>query len=84
MKFFVYFDAYGNGQRITSEQELAKEFGNSPDELLRVMTSQGHSLGHVGVFSFENEEELMEFLKKQGEVLSEFYESTSECRSYNF
>lgn len=84
MKFFVYFDAYGNMQRITNEKELTEQFDNNPDELLKAMTNQGHSSGHVGVFSFEREEELQEYLKKQREVLSEFYESTSECRSYNF
>jgi len=84
MKFFVYFDAYGNMQRIMNEQELAEQFDNNPDDLLKAMTSRGYSLWHVGIFSFENEDELHEYLKNQRDVLAEFYESTSECRSYNF
>lgn len=84
MKFFVYFDAYGNMQCITSAEELAEQFGNNPDELLRFMNDQIHSAGQVGVFSYETEAELREFLKTQSDVVSEFYESTSECRSYNF
>ncbi|RPI73610.1 MAG: hypothetical protein EHM45_20580 [Desulfobacteraceae bacterium] len=84
MKFFVYFDAYGNMQRIASAKELEEQFDNSTDALLRFMNDQAHSAGQIGVFSYETEEELREFLKTQADVVSEFYESTSECRSYNF
>ena len=90
MKYFVYFDAYGNALKIISEQELAEKFDNAPGAFLAAMcrgrsgTSGGHTTGHVGTLSFDSLKELQDYLEGLGDEIVEFYGGRSECRPYNF
>jgi hypothetical protein len=85
MQYFVYFNAYGQAQKIISERELAEHFNNAPDEFLAAMCrSDEHTSGHVGVLSFDTEADLLEYLDGLGDEISGFYGCRSESRPYNF
>jgi len=68
MKFYVYFDAYGHAKQIITEQQLAETFHSETNEFLVAMC-QGqpnaagtHCSGHVGTLTFDNEEDLQDYL----------------------
>lgn len=90
MKFYVYFDAYGNANRIITAKELAEKFNNEPHQFLRVMCQghpepfEGHTSGHVGTLSFDTEDELKEYLEGLGDEITGFYGCRSDSRPYNF
>jgi hypothetical protein len=90
MKYFVYFDAYGQARQIISAQELAAKFGNEPDVFLAAMCRKGpgapesHTTGHVGTLSFDTQRELLDYLESLGDEIAGFYGCRSESRPYNF
>lgn len=90
MKFFVYFDAYGHARQIIDEIELAEKYKNDPDKFLNAMCRQqaqvpeNHTTGHVGTLSFDNENELNDYLKSLGDEITGFYKGRSDNRPYNF
>ncbi len=90
MKFYVYFDAYGHAKQIITEQQLAETFHSETNEFLVAMC-QGqpdaagtHCSGHVGTLTFDNEEDLQDYLAELGEEIEGFYDCRSESRPYNF
>ena len=90
MKFFVYFDAYGQARKWLDEKELARQFGNDP-EMFRRAAAQGERLGEmgtasgtVGVLNFGSEMELQEYLQSLGEEIEGFFNCVSDSRPYNF
>lgn len=90
MKFYVYFDAYGHARQIITEQQLAETFHSETNEFLVAMC-QGqpdaagtHCSGHVGTLTFDNEEDLQDYLAGLGEEIEGFYDCRSESRPYNF
>ncbi len=90
MKFFVYFDPYGHAKQIITEQQLAETFHSETNEFLVAMC-QGqpdaagtHCSGHVGTLTFDNEEDLQDYLAGLGEEIEGFYDCRSESRPYNF
>lgn len=90
MKYYIYFDRYRHPRKAVSEKELAEDYGDNPQEFLRAMCNLSpdaeieHSIGHVGVMRFSDEEELRDFFEKTGEEISGFYECEGESRPYNF
>ena len=90
MKYYVYFDAYGHARQAVSEKELAENYQNEPDKFLKAMsclgsdTGEGYISGHVGTFSFDNDEELNNYLESLGDEISGFYRADSDNRPYNF
>ena len=90
MKYYVYFDAYGHARQAVSEKELAENYQNEPDRFLKAMcrpgpdTGEGHISGHVGTLSFDNDEELNNYLESLGDEISGFYRADSDSRPYNF
>ena len=90
MKFFVYFDPYGHAKQIITEQQLAETFHSETNDFLVAMC-QGqpdaagtHCSGHVGTLTFDNEEDLQDYLAELGEEIEGFYDCRSESRPYNF
>ena len=47
-------------------------------------TGEGHISGHVGTLSFDNDEELNDYLESLGDEISGFYKADSDSRPYNF
>jgi len=43
-----------------------------------------HCSGHVGTLTFDNEEDLQDYLAGLGEEIEGFYDCQSESRPYNF
>ncbi len=90
MKYYVYFDAYGHARQAVSEKELAENYRNEPDSFLKAMCRPGadtgadHISGHVGTLSFDNDEELNDYLESLGDEISGFYRADSDSRPYNF
>jgi hypothetical protein len=90
MKYYVYFDAYGHARQAVSEKELAQNYRNEPDRFLKAMCRPGahagpdHISGHVGTLSFDNDEELNDYLESLGDEISGFYRADSDSRPYNF
>lgn len=90
MNYYVYFDAYGHARQAVSEKELAENYQNEPDRFLKAMcrlgpdTGEGHISGHVGTLSFDNIEELNDYLESLGDEISGFYRADSDSRPYNF
>ena len=90
MNYYVYFDAYGHARQAVSEKELAANYMNEPDKFLKAMcrleadTGAGHINGHVGTLSFDNDEELNDYLRSLGDEISGFYRADSDSRPYNF
>lgn len=90
MKYYVYFNAYGHARQAVSEKELAENYQNEPDRFLKAMcrlgadTGEGHISGHVGTLSFDNDEELNDYLESLGDEISGFYKADSDSRPYNF
>ncbi len=90
MKFYVYFDPYGHAKQIITEQQLAETFHSETNDFLVAMC-QGqpdaagtHCSGHVGTLTFDNEEDLQDYLAELGEEIEGFYDCRSESRPYNF
>ncbi len=90
MKYYVYFDAYGNARQIINEQQLADEFHNNPNEFLAAMcrrqqdTAAGNTSGHVGTLSFDNRKDLEAYLAGLGDEIADFYVGSADSRPYNF
>ncbi len=90
MKFFVYFDAYGHARQVINQMELTEAYHNDPDEFLKAMCGQqpgvalNHKTGHVGILSFDSEQELEDYLKSLGDEITGFYGCRSDSRPYNF
>ena len=90
MKYYVYFDAYGQARQIVSEQQLAEKYDNEPGEFLSAMcrqqayTDKSHTTGHVGTLCFDTEKDLNDYLAELGEEIEGFYGCRSESRPYNF
>jgi len=90
MRFFVYFDAYGQARQAIDENELADKYHNDPNIFLSAMcrlqtdTPVQYSAGHVGTLIFENKDELKDYLESLGDEINGFYRCRSESRPYNF
>ena len=90
MKYYIYFDAYGHARQAVSEKELAENYQNEPDRFLKAMCrlgsdpDEGHISGHVGILSFDNDEELKDYLESLGDEIAGFYKAESDSRPYNF
>ena len=90
MVFFVYFDAYGHARQAIDESELAEKYQNDPNLFLNAMcqlqpdTPSGFTAGHVGTLTFDNKDELYDYLESLGDEITGFYGCRSESRPYNF
>jgi hypothetical protein len=90
VKFFVYFDAYGNARQIIDQKELGRKYHNNPDIFLQAMCRSRADIeatsrsGHVGTLSFDSRKELQEYLDSLGDEIAGFYGCRSESRPYNF
>ena len=90
MRYYVYFDGYGQLKNVISEKELAEKYNNDPDEFLKTMCSSGpdakmeRTVGHVSTLRFDSESELNDYLESLGDEITGFYGCQSESRPYNF
>jgi hypothetical protein len=86
MKYYVYFDAYGHVRQAISEKELMEAYQNDVDRFLEAMCRRdgGHISGHVGILSFQNKEELADYLESLGDEITGFYRADADSRPYNF
>lgn len=90
MKYYVYFDGYGQPRQAASEQELAEKYHNDTGEFLYAVSQSGSNrtevpgTGHVGTLTFRDENELNEFLSSLGDEVTGFYKCESDSRPYNF
>jgi hypothetical protein len=90
MKYYIYFDPYGQARGVASEQELAEKYQNDPQVFLRAMCGDGPearrdaATGHVGVMSFRDKKELTDYLHSLGDEIEGFYTGRSDSRPYNF
>ena len=90
VKYYLYFDVYGNARRAISEEELTEKYNGDPYEFLKAMCVSGperegeYAGGNVIVRGFENEKELNDFLESLGDEVEGFYACRSGSRPYNF
>jgi hypothetical protein len=90
VKYYVYFDAYGHARQIVDEKRLAAEYHNDTQQFLKAMCCQspetgiGHTTGHVGTLSFDDENDLYDYLESLGDEITGFYSCRSDSRPYNF
>ena len=90
MKYYVYFDAYGNACQAISAKELAESYRDDPDIFLKAMCRRGsegdgeHVSGHVGTLSFDSPMELQDYLESLGDEISGFFKADADSRPYNF
>ena len=90
MRFYVYYDSYGNARKAVTHEELAGNYNGDPDEFLQRTRDESpdagmpHATAHVGTLRFETEKELQEFLDSLGEEIEGFYTGDSDNRPYNF
>ena len=90
MRYYVYFDGYGQLRNAISEKELAEKYNNDPDDFLMAMCSSGpdakaeRKAGHVSTLRFDSESELNDYLESLGDEITGLYRCQSESRPYNF
>ena len=90
MKFYVYYDSYGNARKAITHDELAAVYNGDPEEFLQRTREESpdagmaHATAHVGTLSFETEGELQDFLNSLGEEIEGFYTGDADSRPYNF
>jgi hypothetical protein len=90
IRYYVYFDAYGHPRGAVSAQELRERFENDPEAFRRSASripqdaSAHFSVGHVGVLTFGDAQELKCFLDSMGDEIAGFYDGLGESRPYNF
>jgi hypothetical protein len=90
IRYFVYFDAYGQPRRALSAEELRERFGGDPEAFRRSMAAAPadagpqFATGHVGVFAFDGPAELERFLDSLGDEIVGFFTGAGESRPYNF
>ena len=86
MRYYVYYDGYGNAKRAIGEKELAAQYGNNPDSFLKEMlgSEAGERAlggkGYVSVVNFESEQEREEYLETLGEQISSYGGCRSQCQ----
>ncbi|UCF85991.1 MAG: hypothetical protein JSV50_10265 [Desulfobacteraceae bacterium] len=90
MRYYLYFDGYGQLRNAISEKELNEKYNNDPDEFLKAMCRSGpdakieRAAGHVSTLRFDSESELNDYLESLGDEITGFYGCQSESRPYNF
>lgn len=90
MRYYIYFDAYGQARRVISEETLSQQYGSDPDCFFRAMcktrqdAETARASGHVGTLSFNSEEELKEYLRSLGDEIEGFFGCLADSRPYNF
>ncbi len=90
MKYYVYFDAYGNALKVIDEAALKKEYEGDTGKFLEAMSGDScnaeteRATGHVGTLNFKDQEELTEFLDSLGDEVTGFYNCGYDSRLYNF
>jgi hypothetical protein len=90
IRYYVYFDAYGQPRQALSAAELESRFGGDPEAFRRsVCPSPGDAgpqfaAGHVGVLTFSDEAAMRRFLDSLGDEIAGFYEGAGDNRPYNF
>ena len=86
MKYFVYYDGYGNAKKAVGEAELAESYGSNSGAFLKAMLgSQGAQRevggrGYVSVVNFDTEQERDEYLENLGEQISSYGGCRSQCQ----
>jgi hypothetical protein len=87
MRYYVYYDGYGNAKKAIGEEDLARRYGNNPDSFLKEMRwsragEEGElgGKGHVSLVNFETEQERDEYLKTLGEKISSYGGCRSQCQ----
>jgi hypothetical protein len=86
MKYYVYYDGYGNAKKAIGEEDLAVRYGNNPDSFLKEMlggeAGEGDlgGKGFVSVVNFESEQERDEYLETLGEKISSYGGCRSQCQ----
>jgi hypothetical protein len=69
MKYYVYYDGYGNAKIAIGEEDLLTLYGNSPDSFLKAMLGREAAEGDLGgkgyisVVNFGSEQERDEYLE---------------------
>jgi hypothetical protein len=94
MKYFVYFDAYGQARKWLSEEDLARRFGGDPGVFQKAAAQEegeragageiAAASGNVSVLNFESEEQLREYLQSLGDEIEGFFNCAADSRPYNF
>ena len=86
VKYYVYYDGYGNAKKAIGEEDLAALHGNDPDSFLKEMLGSraGEGAlggkGHVSVVNFGSEQERDEYLESLAEKISSFGGCRSQCQ----
>ena len=86
MKYFVYYDGYGNAKKAIGEKDLAVRYGNNPDSFLKEMLGREAGegdlggKGYVSVVNFDTEQERDEYLENLGEQISSYGGCRSQCQ----
>lgn len=89
MKYYLYFDGYGNLGKVIDEIELSEKYNGNPEKFQREVCGgnspeRGNITGNVSTLSFETEKDLEEYLESLGDEITGFYGCESESRPYNF
>jgi hypothetical protein len=85
MKYYVYYDGYGNAKKAIGEEDLAGKYGSNPDSFLKDMLGSGAGegdlggKGYVSLINFESEQERDEYLDSLSEKISSYGGCRSQC-----
>lgn len=89
MKYYIYFDGYGNFIKAITEEELKDLYKGDIELFIKDMSDaklkkSRFQTGHVAVGEFNNLQELQEFLDTLGDEVEGFFCCNSDSRPYNF
>ena len=86
MKYYVYYDGYGNAKKAIREEDLAAGYGNNPDSFLKELLGSEAGerdvggKGYVSVVNFDSEQERDEYFETIGEKISSYGGCRSQCQ----
>ena len=90
MKYYVFFDSYGDVKAVSNEKELVEKYQGTPDVFFQTTceslsdSDRQRSTGHVGTLTFDRESEFRDYLVSLTDEVEGFFECEAGSRPYNF
>jgi hypothetical protein len=89
MKYYLYFDGYGNLIKAIPEDELNRRYAGNPDlfreEMARRLSERSRfQTGHMVTYTFNDHKDFQDFIDSLGDEVEGFYCCRSDSRPYNF
>ena len=90
MKYYVFFDSYGDVKAVSDEKDLTEKYQNDPALFFKATceklpdSDRQRSTGHVGILNFDRESEFRDYLVSLTDEVEGFFECKAGSRPYNF